>query len=93
MGPARTSSNVILKVVHNLFGILVFVKRKFVSNSAQVDIFNAPTNYANNFSIPFLIVWIWLDSSLDSLVMTPAEMTGPVTPHARRNASLEGTKI
>lgn len=38
------------------------------------------------------IDWIWLCSSLASLVVTLAAMTGLDTPQARPNAVLEGTK-
>ena len=39
------------------------------------------------------IVWIWLESSLFSLVVMLAAMTGLVTPHARPRAALELTKM
>lgn len=48
--------------------------------------------YTRSFSIAFLTVWIWLDSSFDSPVVTLAEMTGLETSQARPRAALEGTK-
>lgn len=45
-----------------------------------------------SFSIAFLIVVIWLDSSFDSPVVTLAEITGLETLQARPRAALDGRK-
>ena len=49
--------------------------------------------YTMSLSTSSLIVWIWLESSLFSLVVMLAAMTGLVTPHARPSAAFELTKM
>ena len=45
-----------------------------------------------SLSISLLMVWIWLDNSLFSFVVTLAAMTGLETPQALPNAAFEATK-
>jgi hypothetical protein len=49
--------------------------------------------YTSSFSIAFFIVVTWLCSSLDSLVVTLAAITGRETLHARPRAAFDGTKM
>jgi hypothetical protein len=49
--------------------------------------------YTSNFSIACLIVVTWLCSSLDSLVVTLAAITGRETLHARPRAAFDGTNM
>jgi len=51
------------------------------------------TIHTKSFSIAFLTVVIWLDNSLDSPVVTLAEMTALETLQARPRAALEGKKM